>query len=101
MVTEPLDRGETEGPLRRGLVDWGHLKKNRKMRVSKFACHPFVSLTILPRTLWLINSSRVLDFLDGGIASSSRVDGLGKGIGEFLRSRVVDIPEVFLQRGRI
>ena len=46
-------------------------------------------------------NSRILDFLDGGIASSSRVDGLGKGIGEFLRSRVVDVPTKFLSRGRI
>jgi len=44
---------------------------------------------------------RILDFLDGGIASSSRVDGLGKGIGEFLRSRVVDVPVRFLSRGYI
>ncbi|KAJ5414227.1 hypothetical protein N7509_000854 [Penicillium cosmopolitanum] len=44
---------------------------------------------------------RVLDFLDGGIASSSRIDGLGKGIGEFLRSRLVPIPLRFLERGRI
>lgn len=43
--------------------------------------------------------SRVMDFLDGGIASSARVDGLGKGIGEFLRSRIVDIPSRFLRRG--
>ncbi|GFF58722.1 hypothetical protein IFM46972_11187 [Aspergillus udagawae] len=41
---------------------------------------------------------RVLDFLDGGIASSSRIDGLGKGVGEYLRSRVVPIPVKFLQR---
>jgi hypothetical protein len=45
--------------------------------------------------------SRVLDFLDGGIASSSRIDGLGKGIGEYLRSKVVDVPVKFLQRGCI
>ncbi|KUL86297.1 hypothetical protein ZTR_08543 [Talaromyces verruculosus] len=44
---------------------------------------------------------RVLDFLDGGIASSSRIDGLGKGIGEYLRSRLVHIPTKFLERGRI
>ncbi|KOC17137.1 hypothetical protein AFLA70_448g000791 [Aspergillus flavus AF70] len=44
---------------------------------------------------------RVLDFLDGGISSSSRIDGLGKGIGEYLRSRVVDIPKKFLERGWI
>ncbi|KAE8359641.1 hypothetical protein BDV27DRAFT_149400 [Aspergillus caelatus] len=44
---------------------------------------------------------RVLDFLDGGIASSSRIDGLGKGIGEYLRSRVVEVPKKFLERGWI
>ncbi|KAJ5626538.1 hypothetical protein N7528_003965 [Penicillium herquei] len=44
---------------------------------------------------------RVMDFLDGGIASSSRIDGLGKGIGEYLRSRVVPIPVQFLDRGCI
>lgn len=44
---------------------------------------------------------RVLDFLDGGIASSSRIDGLGKGIGEYLRSRVVEVPKKFLVRGWI
>ena len=44
---------------------------------------------------------RVMDFLDGGIASSSRIDGLGKGIGEYLRSRVVPIPVQFLERGCI
>jgi hypothetical protein len=44
---------------------------------------------------------RVLDFLDGGIASSSRIDGLGKGIGEYLRSRHADLPVRFVQRGAI
>ncbi|KAF5245364.1 hypothetical protein FAUST_1839 [Fusarium austroamericanum] len=44
---------------------------------------------------------RVLDNLNGGIASSDRIDGLGKGIGEYLRSRYVDVPKVFLDRGRI
>ncbi|KAK9452664.1 DUF1446-domain-containing protein [Dipodascopsis uninucleata] len=44
---------------------------------------------------------RVLDFLDGGIASSSRIDGLGKGIGEYLRSKVVPLPKKFLDRGKI
>lgn len=39
---------------------------------------------------------RVLDFLGGGGASSSRIDSLGKGVAEYLRSRVVDIPEKFL-----
>ncbi|KAF5261536.1 hypothetical protein FOXYS1_7782 [Fusarium oxysporum] len=44
---------------------------------------------------------RVLDNLNGGIASSDRIDGLGKGIGEYLRSRYVDVPKAFLERGRI
>jgi hypothetical protein len=44
---------------------------------------------------------RVLDFLGGGIASSSRIDGLGKVVGEFLRSRVVLLPDRFLERGAI
>lgn len=44
---------------------------------------------------------RVMDFLDGGIASSSRIDGLGKGVGEYLRSRVVDVPTKFLEKGVI
>ncbi|EMC95207.1 hypothetical protein BAUCODRAFT_72418 [Baudoinia panamericana UAMH 10762] len=44
---------------------------------------------------------RILDFLDGGIASSARIDGLGKGVGEYLRSRHVDVPIAFLKRGRI
>ncbi|KAF6825814.1 hypothetical protein CPLU01_10011 [Colletotrichum plurivorum] len=44
---------------------------------------------------------RILDNLNGGIASSDRIDGLGKGIGEYLRSRHVDVPRRFLERGRI
>ncbi|KAF2653250.1 DUF1446-domain-containing protein [Lophiostoma macrostomum CBS 122681] len=44
---------------------------------------------------------RILDFLDGGIASSARIDGLGKGIGEYLRSREVEVPVRFLARGGI
>ncbi|KAK2046160.1 DUF1446-domain-containing protein [Colletotrichum somersetense] len=44
---------------------------------------------------------RILDNLNGGIASSDRIDGLGKGIAEYLRSRYVDVPRAFLRRGRI
>lgn len=47
------------------------------------------------------SSSRIMDFLDGGIASSARIDGLGKGVGEYLRSKHVDVPTMFLQRGTI
>lgn len=42
-----------------------------------------------------------MDFLGGGIASSSRIDGLGKGIGEYMRSRHAAIPIRFLDRGII
>ena len=45
--------------------------------------------------------SRIMDNLNGGIASSDRIDGLGKGIAEYLRSRYVDVPKRFLERGRI
>jgi hypothetical protein len=44
---------------------------------------------------------RVFDFLEGGIASGPRVDSLGKGIGEYLRSRHADLPERFVERGAI
>jgi len=50
--------------------------------------------------IWAVHF-RIMDFLDGGIASSSRIDGLGKGIGEYLRSKYVDIPVKFLDRGTI
>lgn len=44
---------------------------------------------------------RILEFLDGGIASSSRIDGLAKGVGEYLRSKAVEVPVKFLERGWI
>lgn len=44
---------------------------------------------------------RILDNLNGGIASSDRIDGLGKGVAEYLRSKYVDIPKIFLEKGRI
>jgi hypothetical protein len=70
------------------------------MRVSQDLVSAFVSCQA--SNVYSSNSiSRVLDFLDGGIASSSRIDGLGKGVAEYLRSKVVDIPEQFLARGRI
>lgn len=39
---------------------------------------------------------RFLDFLGGGAASSARIDMLGKGVAEYLRSKVVDVPAKFL-----
>ncbi|QKX57326.1 uncharacterized protein TRUGW13939_04438 [Talaromyces rugulosus] len=44
---------------------------------------------------------RVLDFLGGGGASSTRIDSLGKGVAEYLRSRIVDIPEKFLKNPKV
>jgi hypothetical protein len=73
------------------------------VRVSKHSRSPFVSNPVCMLEVASLTNrySRVLDFLDGGIASSSRIDGLGKGIGEYLRSKVVDVPTSFLQRGCI
>ncbi|KAJ2893751.1 hypothetical protein MKZ38_008288 [Zalerion maritima] len=39
--------------------------------------------------------------LQGGISSSYRLDGLAKSFGEFLRSRLVDMPSKFVERGTI
>jgi hypothetical protein len=71
------------------------------MRVSQHSCCPLVSTRTWKTSIPTDHYSRVLDFLDGGIASSSRIDGLGKGIAEYLRSKVVEIPIRFLQRGCI
>ncbi|PSN68625.1 DUF1446-domain-containing protein [Corynespora cassiicola Philippines] len=41
------------------------------------------------------------DHLDRGVASSSTYDVLGKNMAEYLRSKWVDVPNQFLERGRI
>ncbi|KAH6663997.1 hypothetical protein F5X68DRAFT_251252 [Plectosphaerella plurivora] len=41
------------------------------------------------------------DHLDRGVASSSTYDVLGKNLAEYLRVKMVDIPNRFLERGRI
>jgi hypothetical protein len=41
------------------------------------------------------------DHLDRGVSSTSSYDALGKNVAEYLRCKRVDIPEVFLARGRI
>ncbi|KAK5167454.1 uncharacterized protein LTR77_007153 [Saxophila tyrrhenica] len=41
------------------------------------------------------------DHLDGGFNSCSTLDGLGKNLCEFVRSKWVDIPSRFLERGRV
>lgn len=38
---------------------------------------------------------RLLDFLAGGAACSSRIDMLGKDVAEYLRSKFVDVPATF------
>ncbi len=43
----------------------------------------------------------IKDHLDGGFNSSSTLDGLGKNLCEYIRSKWVDIPNQFLERGRI
>lgn len=41
------------------------------------------------------------DHLDRGVASSSSYDFLGKNVAEYLRSKHVDVPKKFLDRGKI
>lgn len=43
----------------------------------------------------------VRDHLDGGFNSTSSLDSLGKNLCEFLRAKHVDIPNRFLDRGKI
>lgn len=45
--------------------------------------------------IWAVHF-RFLDFLGGGAASSTRIDMLGKGVAEYLRSKFVDVPTKFL-----
>ena len=41
------------------------------------------------------------DHMDRGVASSSTYDVLGKNVAEYLRCKHVEIPNKFLERGRI
>ena len=41
------------------------------------------------------------DHLDRGWSATSTYDGLGKNVCEYLRAKWVDIPDVFLQRGKV
>lgn len=45
--------------------------------------------------IWAVHF-RFLDFLGGGGSSSTRIDMLGKGVAEYLRSKFVDVPARFL-----
>lgn len=42
-----------------------------------------------------------LDHLDRGVASSSTYDILGKNLAEYLRAKYVEVPDIFLKRGKI
>jgi hypothetical protein len=39
----------------------------------------------------------VVGFLGEGVASSTRIDPQAKGLGEYLRSRIIDLPEALLE----
>jgi len=41
------------------------------------------------------------NLLDRGVTSTGSVDFLGKNCAEFLRSRYVDVPKMFLDRGKL
>ncbi|KAF7523733.1 hypothetical protein PCG10_006489 [Penicillium crustosum] len=41
------------------------------------------------------------DHLDRGVSCTTTLDFLGKNVGEYLRSKFVDIPVAFLERGKI
>jgi hypothetical protein len=43
----------------------------------------------------------VRDHLDRGFNSTSSLDALGKNLGEYIRSKHIDIPDKFLARGKI
>jgi len=105
-------RNETEYPWLQSLStveklkellgkDYGGQRIERVEFPGILAVHLWVESRYLSKRLMLTFSSRILDFLDGGIASSARIDGLGKGVGEYVRSRHVDVPKAFLKRGCI
>ena len=50
-------------------------------------------------TLWYIHSLNfvIVGLLGEGVASSTRIDPQAKGLGEYLRSRIVDLPEALLE----
>ncbi|TMF72859.1 MAG: hypothetical protein E6I13_00475 [Chloroflexi bacterium] len=39
----------------------------------------------------------IVGLLGQGVASSTRIDPQAKGLGEYLRSRIVDLPEALLE----
>lgn len=41
------------------------------------------------------------DYLGKGVSSTARMDSLAKSVAEFLRARYVDLPNKFLERGKI
>ncbi|HET9601886.1 MAG TPA: acyclic terpene utilization AtuA family protein [Acidimicrobiales bacterium] len=49
--------------------------------------------------LWALNFL-VLGLLEEGVAGSSRMDGQAKSLGEYLRAKVVDLPQSLIPTGR-
>jgi hypothetical protein len=43
----------------------------------------------------------VHDHLDRGVTANATYDVLGKFLSEFIRTRIVDIPTKFLERGQV
>lgn len=41
------------------------------------------------------------DYLGKGVSSTARIDSLAKSVAEYLRARYVDLPNKFLERGKI
>lgn len=50
--------------------------------------------------LWAVHFL-LLDHLDRGVASSSTYDILRKNLAEYLRAKCVEVPDIFLKRGKI
>ncbi len=61
------------------------LPETRELEIERFRFPALRSLNFL-----------IHDLLDEGVAASSRQDAQAKGLGEWLRARVVDVPEVLL-----
>ena len=47
--------------------------------------------------LWALNFL-IVGLLEEGVAGSSRMDGQAKSLGEYLRAKVVAVPEALLDR---
>jgi hypothetical protein len=73
----------------------GHLTASRLKELLPETAHLQVHRYALPniRSLNFV----VIGLLGEGVASSTRIDPQAKGLGEYLRSRIVDLPEALLE----